>query len=362
MLGAFAGLLDRDRGYDPRGLMAMNVSLPFSDDSYLPTAVRARAFEEILERVRTVPGVRGVAATTGFPGSPLGILGSAQFTPTGGAQVVAAVHATSAAYFETMGIPIKSGRPFLPTDLTNSAGVAVVNEQLAREFADGNPIGQRISVSIQGDKPKSFEIVGVAGNIRLTERAGLRVFIPLSQASPYWIDLVVRGDGRVSLLTDVRRTLRSLNPDLLLENDSSFGTIIANSLALERAQSAFAGAAALLAVVVAGIGLYGLMSIVIVQRRREMGIRLALGSPPRRLLRDALAMALRLAVAGIIVGETVTALLIRALGATVFGLGSATLAAYAGAAVLVLVVAIGAAAIPARRVLQTDPLLALRAN
>jgi predicted permease len=361
MLRSFVEALGRDRGYDPRGLQAIDVSLPFSDDSYLGTSRRARAFDEILERVGAVPGVRGVAATTGFPGSRLGILGGAPIAlPDDRAPVMAALHAASTGYFETMAIPMRRGRAFAPTDTASAPGVAIVNEELARQFPSANPIGRSITLAIQGDKPAPFEIVGVAGDISLTGRAGHRVFVPLAQASPYWIDVVFRTDDRRGVMADVRRTLRSMNGELLLENDSSFAAIISNSLALERTQSGFAIMIGALSAVVAGVGLYALVTFVVAGRRREFGIRLALGSEPRRLFRDALAPPLRLVGVGLLLGVMSAALIVRALGSQVFGMKSADATAYLGAAALVLAVSVGAAWLPARRAMRTDPLAALR--
>jgi ABC-type antimicrobial peptide transport system permease subunit len=207
----------------------------------------------------------------------------------------------------------------------------------------------------------SYEIVGVVGNIRLSGQVGYRVFVPITQASPYWIDLVLRADNR-SVLPAVRQALRGLNPDLLLENESSFQTIISNSLALERAQSGFAGLTGVLSVIVSGGGLYALVALMVAQRRRELGIRLALGSTPRQLFRDTLWRGLRMVAAGIVLGEIAAFALVRLLGSRVFGLGSADAAAYAGAAALILVVAFVAISIPARQVIGIDPLLALRSD
>jgi predicted permease len=362
MLRAFADALGRDRGYDPRGVQALNVSLPFSDDSYLDTALRARVFDDMLARVDAVPGVSQAAATTGFPGSALGILGAAPIRPVeGGPPVSVAIHAASAAYFDTLGTPLRRGRAFTAADTTSAPGVAVVNEQLARLYPDGNPVGRRITLSIFGDDGRSFEIVGVAGDIRLGSQAGNRVFVPLAQVSPYWIDLVFRADTAAAMPA-VRRALRAMSPDLLLENESSFQAIISDSLALERAQSAFAAMIGALSTVVAGVGLYALMSFVAAQRRREFGIRLALGSPPRQLFRYAMSSALRLVGAGLLAGMLGATLLVRALGSRVFGLTSADAGTYAAAAALVLAVAVVAAWLPARRVMRTDPLAALRSE
>ena len=360
MLRTVTGLIGRDRGYDPRGLIALNVSLPFSDDSYLPHERRARAFEDMLARVATVPGVRSVAATTGFPGSPLGILTSTHVTPSpGGRAVVTAVHATTAGYFATMGVPVTAGRPFGPTDTPAAPRVAIVNEFLARQYPGGNPLGQRVTINIYGTV-SSYEIVGVTGNTRLTDHIGNRIFVPMTQASSYWIDLVVRGEGGDALVQPVRQALRGFSRELLLENESSFQRMIVNSLALERTQGAFAALIGALATIVAAVGLYGLMTFVATQRRREYGIRLALGSHPRRLFRDTLAGALKLVATGIGIGVLASTALVRFAGSQVFGLASAGPVAYLAGAALVLLVGVAAVWIPARRVMRIDPLVALR--
>ena len=363
MLQSFKAALNRDRGYDPRGLQALNVSLPFSDDSYLPTERRARAFDEIMQQVSSLPGVRAVSATTGFPGSALGILGGAPVTPPEGKpQVIAALHASSVGYFETLRVPIKAGRDFAATDTTSAPGAVIVNEVLAAQYPNGNPIGYRIPLSILGAPESMFEIVGVAGNIALTGRPGPRVFVALAQASPYWIDLVFRADDAGVTTSEVRQALRRFNKDLLLENESSLQGIISNSLALERTQSAFAGLVAVLSTTVAGIGLYALMTFLSTQRRREFGIRLALGSQPRQLFRGAMSRAMRLVFLGLAGGSALATLIVRALGSQVFGLTAAGVDAYAIAVAIVVAVSVLAAWIPARRAMRTDPLTALRSD
>ncbi|HUR22070.1 MAG TPA: FtsX-like permease family protein, partial [Vicinamibacterales bacterium] len=222
--------------------------------------------------------------------------------------------------------------------------------------------GERIPISVLGDRETMFEIVGVAGNIQLTGRTGPRVFVPLAQASPYWIDLVYRTEASGVTNASVRQALRALNSELLLENESSFQAIISNSLALQRTQSAFAGLVGVLSTMVAGIGLYALMTFLAAQRRREFGIRLALGSQPRQLFQGAMSRAMRLVAIGLVIGATVAALTVRALGSRVFGLSSAGLGAYATAVSIVIAVSIAAAWIPARRAMRTDPLTALRAD
>lgn len=362
MLRSFLDALGRDRGYDPRGLQALNVSLPFSDDSYLDITRRARTFDAMFERLRALPGVKSVGATTGFPGSRLGILGGAPIAlPDGRAPVAAGIHAASPGYFETMAVPLKRGRAFAATDTASSPRVAIVNEELAQKFPGGDPLGRVVTLgNIQGSDPGPVEIVGVVGNIRLNGAPGNRIFVPLAQQSPYWIDLVLRAGDRPGVLADVRRALREINPDLLLENDASFAGIISDSLALERTQSGFAVMIGSLSAIVAGVGLYALVAFMVAGRRREFGIRLALGSEPRRLFRDAITGPLALVGMGLGLGLVFAMLLVRTAGSQVFGLKSADATAYVAAATLVFVVALGASWIPARRVMRTDPIVALR--
>jgi ABC-type antimicrobial peptide transport system permease subunit len=363
MVQSFGEASGRNRGYEPSGLRALNVSLPFTDDSFESTERRTVAFDDMLARVAMVPGVRAAGATTGFPGSPLGILGGAPISPPGSqAPTMAALHAASAGYFDTMRIPIKAGRAFTAADSTHAPGVALVNELLAAQFPNGNPIGERISLSFFGNPATTFEIVGVAGNIRLKDQVGARIFVPLAQVSPYWIDLVYREEPGSTTMPAVRQTLRGISNELLIENESSFQSIISNSLALERIQSIFAAMVGVLSTLVAGIGLYALMTFLTTQRRREFGIRLALGSPPRHLFGGALSRAMRLALLGLALGTLAASLLVQTLRTYVFGLAAVGISAYLTAGIVVLAVSVAAAWIPARRVMRTDPLLALRAD
>ena len=233
---------------------------------------------------------------------------------------------------------------------------------LAAQFPNGNPIGHRVPLSIQGDRETVFEIVGVAGNILLTDRTGPRLFVPVAQASPYWIDLVYRTEPGGPTPAAVRQMLRAFNSELLLENESSLQAIIGISLALERTQSAFAALVGVLSTMVAGIGLYALMTFLSAQRRREFGIRLALGSQPRQLFRGAMSRALRLVAVGLVIGVALAGLMVRAVGSRVFGLASADMNAYATSVAIVIAVSAVAAWIPARRAMRTDPMNALRSD
>jgi ABC-type antimicrobial peptide transport system permease subunit len=185
--------------------------------------------------------------------------------------------------------------------------------------------------------------------------------LPVAQRPGFWIDLVMRTNGDPTALAEpVRRALREINPDLLIENSRSIDTIVSNSLGLERAQASLATVVAGLSAAVAGVGLYALLAFAVAQRKREFGIRLALGSAPRALSQWMFMRGLRLAVAGVAVGSAITWGLVRALHAQIFGLSSTSSAAYIASALALLVVCALALLAPARRVLRADPMVAMR--
>lgn len=367
MMRSFTTLLDRDRGFNPHGVFALNVSLPFEQDRYLDDAVRAAALDGIVSRVARLPGVTHAGATNGFPGSALGILGSVMLHPEAGtakADVSAALRSATPDYFAAMGVEVKRGRVFRPDDTASAPRVAIVNETLARAmWPDGQAIGRQLPVPRGDDRGTSdlWTVVGVVADMHLGARGPADIFLPVAQRPAFWIDLVMRTTGEPGALAEpVRRALRELNPDLLIENSKAIDTIVSNSLGLERAQASLATVVAVLSAAVAGVGLYALLAFAVAQRRREFGIRLALGSAPRALSRWMFVRGMRLALGGVAAGSAITFGLVRLLRAQVFGLSSATPLAYVGSALALLVVAALALWAPARRVLQADPLEAMR--
>lgn len=364
MVRSFIELLGRDRGFDPHGVVALNVTLPSWEGRYQEANARRLAFERILDRLEQ-EGIGRAGVTTGFPGSRLGAIGVAALTPPGStAGMTAVLRVASSGYFDAMGIALERGRLFSATDTAAAPRAAVVNETIARAWPDGNPVGHTIllpDLFSDAGGTRQYEIVGVVEDMWLYDRAWPAVFVPFAQVPPFWVDLVVRASGDpVTAARRVRQTLRSLEPDLLLENDSSLQTIVSDSLRLERAQSAFAVLIGVLAMTVAAVGLYAQLSWLSVRRRREIGIRLALGSPRRRVFGDIFARGMLLTGAGILAGSALTALVVTILQAEVFGLSAAGAGSYALGAALLLAVATLAIWIPARRTMQTDPIVALR--
>lgn len=365
MVRSFVGLLDRDRGYAPTGVLALNVTLPPSDQRWASNVARAAAFEDILATVGHVPGVTRVGATAGFPGSPLGYLGGGLVHPVDqpSMQVAAGLHDATPEYFKAMGVPLIRGRAFQPTDTATAPCVAIVNETLENQlWPGGRSIGQRMSLPPGAVVPSdACEVVGVAGDMHMGIKHTAEVFVPLRRTTAYWIDLVVRTNGDPAALSDaVRRVLRAWSPDLLIENVSSLNDIIWQTYGLQRAQSLLTALVAGLAGLMAAVGLYALLAQHVAQRRKEMGIRLALGSSPGRLFWTVFRRGLVLSSIGTAAGLGASFILIRVLRDQVFGLQAVNPpvvgAVVAGLAGLTSVVIWWSA----RRVVRIDPLEAIR--
>jgi putative ABC transport system permease protein len=367
MARSFADLLDRDRGFDPRGVLALDVTLPFEQAKYENAAVRAAAFADIVGDVSRLPGVTHAGATNGFPGSPLGILGSTILHPPGGAHdVLGLFRSATPDYFATMGVALRAGRLFRANDDASAPRVIIVNDTLARQmWPDGQAVGRRLRLPADAD-PKTtvpWEVVGVVADMHLGPRASADIFFPVAQRPAYWVDLVLRtGGDPAALVGPVRRLLRERDRDLLIENNTPLAAVVSASVSLQRAQSVLAAVVAALSAVVAGVGLYALVAFAIARRTREFGIRLALGSSPQALSWWMFVRGIRLAGLGIIAGALVAFGLVRLLRGEVFGFADASVAAYLGSALALLVIAAFALLVPARRVLRADPLVAIRSE
>lgn len=363
MVRAFSSLVDRDHGFDPDHLLTLDVSLPFDDARFENAAVRASAFESILERVRAVPGVVRAGATTGFPGSALGILGVVTVQVPGSPPVAAALHACSDDYFAAMDAPLDSGRAFDRRD-AGERTIIVSRTLAARLWPDAPAAAHTLVLPPQellGSRSESYQVVGIAADMRLSSDPTPRIYVPLRRTPTYWVDLVVRTstDPR-AVAPRVRAALREVNPDLLLEYVRGMDQIVAQSIALQRAQTLLAALVAGLASLLSAAGLYGLLSYGTLRRMRELGVRMALGATPRGVFRAVLRDALGVTGTGAAIGVIGAALAVRLLGHQVFGLGAPHWSAFVLAPALMLAVAVAAVWAPARRAATVDPLMVIR--
>ena len=374
VLLAGAGLLVRslqhlmaiDPGFDPRQLLSATVTLPRGT---YPDGARGSAFyARLLERVRGLPGVTAAGAVDFIPlAEPTA---ATRFTivgrpaPVPGQWTSADIRVIDPGYFAAMGIPLLRGRAPTVADGATSPPIVVINETMARRYwPDADPIGQRLQVN--WTHPEAHpEIVGVVGNVHLgTVDSDFRPMIYYVQAQDPSgsMTLVLRHTGGAApLTTALRATVRELDPNLPLTDVATMSSRLVQSTADRRYPMLLLSVFAALAVVLAAIGLYGVLSYTVSRRTREIGVRIALGAQGADVLRLVVGGGMRLTLIGIVVGLAGAALAARALGHLLYGVTASDPVTLAGVAVLLSAVALLAAYLPARRAARLDPVVALR--
>jgi putative ABC transport system permease protein len=273
------------------------------------------------------------------------------------------VSTVSRGYFSALGIPVLRGRPFVRQDGIDSPRVALVNQAFVNRYCPNeDPVGQRII----GDwaNPKPTEIVGVAGDIRhngLTAEPRPTVFLAQGQVPGYITYLVVRTAGEPQKLAAViRREIQQVDPMQPMTAIQTMDRYVSASLARPRLYAVLLGTFASLAVLLAAVGLYGLMAYSVSRRTHEIGIRMALGAQPRDVLHSTLGEGAWLALAGLALGVVCAMALSRFVSNLLYGVNAADPLTYAGVAALLGGVALVATFLPARRASKVDPMVALR--
>jgi putative ABC transport system permease protein len=369
LLRSFVALASLPLGFDASNLVTANLTL--SGERYGSIPVRTQLFNELEERLRAVPGVRGVVLTTDLPigGSPLFHNLAFEGRPmTAGTEPEVYYRGINAAYFDVLGIPLRRGRAFTASDRGGAVPVAVVNEAFVREYyPNDEPLGKRVRW-VSGDG-SWITIVGVASDVRalsLDRSEVPAVYVPYAQegaAWRRWMDVAIKTSGDApTVVPAVRAELRRLDPNVPLARVRSMDAVIAASVADRRFNLVLLGGFAVLALVLAAAGTYGVMSFLVVQRTREIGVRIALGARPAHVLRLVVGRGAVLALAGITVGVLAALAAARPLEPMLFSVARTDLATFAGAATVLLFSALLAAWIPARRAMRVDPLSALRSE
>jgi predicted permease len=271
-------------------------------------------------------------------------------------------------FFRTLGIPQVAGRDFTDSDTVGSPPVAIVSEELVRQqFPDGSPLGRRLRVNVDhanGRDDVEWTVVGVVGNIRSSLDGPVRqtIFIPRTQRPGYGITVFVRTDQDPMLLaTGVTQVVRSLEPEAPVRV-RTLEEVIGGTIARTRAISILLGVFGLVALVLAAVGVYGVMAYSVRQRTQEIGVRMALGASAGSVFRLVIGRALRLVSIGIAAGLGAAAALTRLLEQLLFGVEPLDPWTFAATAVVLLVVATVASYLPARRSMRLSPLDALRIN
>lgn len=324
------------------------------------TESRGRQFyAELLARVRALPGVRSAGLVNIVP---LGGLRGGTDVTVGHETVQVNLNWVSPGYFETIGIPLLRGRDFTERDNPGAPQVAVVNEQMARRFWPGQEV---IGKQFQLTRPPALvEIIGVVkdGKMRsYRDEARPGFYVPVYQHYAKQMSLEVRTAGDpVRMLAALRRELRALDKDLPLGEFQTLRTHLDRALSQERMTVALLGALGLLALVLAGIGLYGVMAFSVAQRTREIGIRVALGAQSSQVLGMVLRHGTVLTLVGLGIGLAGAAILTRFAASLLYGVSPTDPVTFAAIALLLLAVALAACYLPARRAAKVDPMIALR--
>jgi predicted permease len=378
LAGSFARLQRVTPGFDARGVLTGNVLLPAGArfDPVRDGPRWYRFFDQLTTRLDALPGVRDAGAVSSLPLS--GAVESGRFmiegrpVPAAGDAPSAEYAVVSGDYFAAMGIRLLGGRAFDSRDRSDAPGVVIVNRELARRhFPDGSPIGHRIRTTFDFSRGAPREIIGVVDDVKQTAldaETRPAAYVPASQMPYPFMTVVVRaacpptpGDcNAAATLPAVRKELAGLDATLALSDVRMMSEVFTDSIARQRFSMAVLGVFAALALLLALVGLYGVIALSVGQRRREIGVRMALGAQPRDVLSLVLGEGMRVTAIGVAVGLAGALALTRVLRSLLFDVSTTDPRFFAGAAVLVAAVALFATWLPARRALGVDATMALR--
>ena len=365
----------RDPGWRTAGLIAGTLTLPdkLSTDRYARPDSRRQFNDRLLQRLAELPGVEHASLSSSAPlyayNSPRKMFIEGRAEPPTGQEPLADYVVVSPDFFNTFGLQLIEGRLFPENMRADSPGVAIVNETLARQFWPGeSAIGKRICGTDSNPKERNWtEVIGVVRDVGFVANLGLpdtryQVYRPLVQEPWGYLTIALRGQNPQSLAEPLRRALAEIDSDLPVANLSTIDEAVDNAQHNFVVANQLLAGFALLGLALAALGLYGVISTLVVQRTPEFGIRLALGAQPRAVLWLVLGKSLRLAVLGAALGLVGSALLFQILEKLIPGLPGADPLTLAAIVVVLLGVALGACFLPVRRATKVDPLVALRAE
>jgi predicted permease len=357
LVKSFLRLMNVDPGFDPKGVLSLRVAL---DPAQQPEPV----FHRLNDRLRELPGVESVAVTNGLPLTPgmaftkrFNVVGSPLINPDAlpGSQT----RFVSPDYFRTLRIPLRSGRLFTERDLNQP--VVVINESMARRYWPGeDPVGRKYMTDPFGPNPGFSTIIGVVGDVKQTGLdAGATMDEYFLDLTPRYVLMRTRGDP-AALSSAARAAIREADAGLPVSDVRPLSKFLTQSAADRRWTVALLGAFAGVALLLALVGIYGVISWSVAQRAREIGIRMALGARPAQVLASVVARAMRLTALGLATGLAGALALRQALAALVFEVSTADPWIYGAGVALMIAAALAASWIPARRAAKMDPLVALR--
>jgi predicted permease len=370
LLRSFANLQRVPAGFAPEGVLTFELSLVGTKYPNGPVAIEA--FRRIWERLDALPGVVSSGGVSTLPLSgfqawgPVTIEG--HVPPAGQDFINADQRIAGGRYFETMRIPLVAGRYFSEADQPGGPRSVIVDERLAGEYWPGqDPIGKRLRTGpVSSGSTNWMTVVGVVGRVKqygLDADGRIVIYLPQTQAAIRSVYVTIRTAGDpLSLLPSVRSTLRDFDPDLPVYRVRTMDVRVEESLARPRFAMTLLTVFAGVALVLAAIGIYGVMAYLVSQGTREIGIRMALGATERGVLRLVLRQGVLVAAAGLVLGVAGSWALTRFMQAMLFGVGRSDPATFGGVALVLATVAVAATVGPARRAARVDPTVAMRAD
>jgi putative ABC transport system permease protein len=366
LLRSFQHIMAVDPGFRADEALATRVALPYP--RYGSDTVVRSFYDRLVPSVAALPGVRAVGLTSRVPlsrGNPQNNLFVEGHEPKPGEQaIVANVRAVTPDYFTAIGTPVLRGRAFTTADNQNSPLVGVVNEAVVHRYLENeDPIGKRFRYNQEPDSPW-ITIVGVVRNVKhssLDEDQSLQVYYPFEQGPQWVMYMVVRSSvARASLVSAIRAQVAVLDPSVPLYDTHSMQDALDQSLGTRRLTNLLLTAFALISLLLASIGIYGVMALNLGSRRREFGVRLALGAKPGDVLSLVLGQGMRLIVTGTVIGLIGAFWATKLLNRLLFNVSRLDVPTFVAVSVTLVGVAAAACLIPARRATRADPVSALR--
>lgn len=363
LLRSFLQVLDLNLGFQPERAAAVRID---PDSRYDTNEKRNAYFSEALRRVKEIPGIEAAGLTDVLPygrnrnwgiGVP-GIVFERGANPSPFPRIV------TEGYFRAMGIPMKQGRDFTESDLPNSEPVIILNETLANRLWPGqNPLGRKVIAGGRNER----QVIGIVGDVRhlaLEAEAGPEMYMSIRQVADYSsVDLVVRTSlPPATLASSVRQALKPIEPNLPAADFRTLNTLVDKAVSPRKAVVLLLGGFAGFALILASLGIYGVISYSVNQRTQEIGIRMALGASAGDLKAGILGQTLGLTAVGLILGVVAAWALSRLLSGLLFGVEAADPLTFAAIVAIFTAVAGVAGYLPARRAAQVDPITALRAD
>ncbi len=368
LINSFLRLRNVDPGFRADNLLTMKFDLP--QPKYMEYERRAAFYSDLVQRVGAVAGVKSAAITTNLPlyrqGNSIGVTIEGQPPLPPGQENVVVTRTISPGYFDTMGIPLLKGRQFTDQDTDTTPNVVVINETMARTYWPGeDPIGKRIGAGTVEDPDDWIQVIGVVKDVRqfeLTVAPRPQMYVTFRQIDFFPPrDLVVKTEvDPASLAATVRKAVWEIDKDQPVSNIRTMEEILLDSIARQRFSMLLLAIFAGVALILAAVGIYGVMSYSVAQRTHEIGIRMALGAQTNAVLRLAVGYGLKLVIAGVVIGLIAAFALTRVMSTLLFGVTATDPMTFGLISVLLILVAAIASYIPARRATKVDPIIALR--